>query len=41
VDEDLVDRKARQKAVDKLNINPHMQNVDDCDDMQGDLFDFT
>jgi hypothetical protein len=41
VDEDLVDRKARKKAVDAANINPHMQNVDDYDDVQGDLFDFT
>jgi hypothetical protein len=36
VDEDLVDRKARKKAIDAININPHM---DDHDDTQGDLFD--
>jgi hypothetical protein len=41
VDEDLVDRKARKKAKESLNINPHMQNVEDQDDnTQGDLFDF-
>jgi hypothetical protein len=40
VDDDLVDRKARKKAIDVMNINPHMQKVEDHDDTQGDLFDF-
>ena len=38
VDDDLVEYKARQKAVNRKIINPHLE--DDEDNKQGDLFDF-
>ena len=41
VDDDLVERKARNKAIEKMNINPHMDDYDSLDNVQGDLFDFT
>jgi len=35
VSDEMVEYKARRKAIEKTNINPHMSDED-----QGDLFDF-